>query len=866
MTRANVPLGNFSGGELSPLMYGRQDLPVFKRSAERLDNFIAMAQGPITFRTGSRRAHHTRGNQKAALIRFQFNDQQCYQIEVTNGAFRFYKDEGIITETPVAISAVTTGATTTITGLAVNNGDEIILSGVGGLEFLAEQSYLATAVSGTSFQITDIDGNAIDSTGSTYTSGGTIARIYEIRTPYREQDLDSFMDEDICTIQHAQNTDTMYIDHKSYEPRKLVRSGHASWALSRYSRTADPFDTAKAITAITKANPGVFSVTSHGRAVGDHVYIDDVVGMTQVNNRHYIVNTVPTSGTFTLKDAITGVVLDTTAFTTYTSGGHLEFIDGLNYPRAVTFTADSRVLHGGTTAKPEGINGSCAPDTSGPRYDNFTAGSNDTDALAFTLSPVDGQVNVIQWLNNTDKFIVAGTFGPIRRIYGASEDVSPTPTGINAKPVNGYGAALSSPVSLGSTMFYIQRGLQGIRSLDYDYSSAGYLTTDRNLVADHLSHPGLQQIAFQVGKPDVLWCTRKDGILLGLTYSNKEDISGWHRHRFGGSHVADSGATRPFARVLWVSTMARPTAMEQVWLVVERKINGVTRRSVEFITDPAIYPDIIDFYTGDELADLTAFTNVMYEVHKQAVYLDNSLTYDGRSYGLSAGATITIGDEVITSNNAVFTAGMVGREIWGAYDDNGDGGGRAVITGYNSTTSVDVDITVSFETSSLSAGKWYLTTDTVSGLQYLEGETVGVILDGGPDIDAVVDDGRITTSTQGSVITVGYRYRGIAKSLNLDLGGVSGSAQSKPRNVIETKIRFYNSVNASFGTSLYKLTPLEFRQADGAMDMPIPVFSGIQSVDYFDDTEIDKSIYIVQDSPSPCTITVLDIFTETTDE
>ncbi len=866
MTRANVPLGNFSGGEISALMYGRGDLPVFKRSAQRLDNFIALAQGPITFRTGTKRAHQTRLNQKAILIRFQFNDQQCYQIEVTNGVFRFYKDEGIITETPVNVSAVTTGTTTTITGLALSNGDEVVLAGLGGLSALADQSYLAKNVSGSSFEITDVDGNDINTTGLTYTSGGTIARIYEIRTPYREQDLETFMDEDICQIQHSQNTDTMYIDHQNYEPRKLVRSGHANWSLSRYSRTADPFDTAKAITAITKANPGVFSVTSHGRAVGDHVYIDGVVGMTQVNYNHYIVNTVPTSGTFTLKNAITGVVLDTTAFTTYTSGGFLELIGGPNYPRAVTFTADSRVLHGGTDSKPEGIFGSCAPDTSGPRYDNFTLGTNDTDSVAFTLSPVDGQVNVIQWLSNTDKFIVAGTFGPIRRIYGAAEDESITPSAINAKPVNGYGAALASSVSLGSTMFYIQRGLQGLRSLDYDYSQAGYLTTDRNLVADHLSYPGLQQLAFQVGKPDVLWVTRQDGCLLGLTYSNKEDISGWHRHWLGGAHVNADGIRRRFGRVLWVSTMARPTAMEQTWLVVERKVGNKIRRSVEFFADPVVYPDIMDFYTGDEAFDLESFKNRMFEVHKAGVYLDNSLTYDGSSYGLSASATITIGDEVITSNNAVFTADMVGREVWGYYDDNGAGGGRAIITGFNSSSSLEVSIKSDFEALTYLPGKWFITTDTVSGLKHLEGETVGVIADGGPDNDAIVTNGQITASTQSSVITVGYRYRGIARSLNLDIGGVSGSAQTKPRNVIETKIRFYNSVNASFGTSLYALTPLEFRQADDSMDMPIPVYSGLQTLDYSDDWEIDKNVYIVQDSPSPCTVTVLDIYTETTDE
>ncbi len=866
MTRANVALGNFAGGEVSALMHSRVDLPVYKRGVERAQNFIVLPQGPVDFRCGFRRVHHTRLNQKAVLMRFQFNDQQAYQIEVTNGYFRFYKDEGIITETPVAITAITTGNPTTITSSALRNGDEVFLDDiVGTVSTLNGKSYLVSNVSGTTFRINDIDGNPIDTTGLAYTSGGTVSRIYEIKTPYREQDLDTWMDEDICTIQHTQNTDTMYIDHRSYEPRKLTRSGHANWTLARYSRTADPFDSAKAITGITAANPGVFTSASHGRAVGDKVYIDSVVGMTEVNDRHYTINTVPTVNTFTLKDEA-GNVLNTSTYTAYSSGGKLEFIGGTNYPRAVTFTADARVLHGGTGSKPETIWASRSPDTTGPRYDDFTTGTDATHACIFTLSAVNGEVNPVQWLSNTDKFIVAGTFGTVRRIYGATEQESITPNGINAKPVNGYGSALASSVSLGANLFYIQRGTQGIRSLEYDYAQDGYLTTDRNLVSDHLPYPGLQQMAFQVGRPDILWVTRKDGVLLGLTYKDKEDISGWHRHLLGGAYIDANNCSRPFGRCLWVSCISRPTAQEQLWAVVEREINGQTRRSVEFMMDAPIYPDPIDFYTGDEEDDRVRYLNAVYEVQKNAVYLDNSLTYDGRSYGEQAGADLTIGASTVTASTGVFTADMVGREIWGAYDANGEGGGRAVITGYTSSTQVTVDITVDFGFSSLESGSWYLTTDTVSGLDYLEGETVGVTIDGGPDNDATVEDGSVTVSAQASVITVGQKYVGIFKSLNLDLGGVTGSAQTKLRNCIETKINFLNSVNAKFGTNLYKMSRLEFRQAEDFTDRPIPPFNGVKSLSYSDDWDDKKNAYVIQDSPSPCTVTVLDIYTETTDE
>ena len=45
----------------------------------------------------------------------------------------------------------------------------------------------------------------------------------------------------------------------------------------------------KTISAITKANPGVVTATSHGYSNGDRVFISGVVGMTEVNNREFTV-------------------------------------------------------------------------------------------------------------------------------------------------------------------------------------------------------------------------------------------------------------------------------------------------------------------------------------------------------------------------------------------------------------------------------------------------------------------------------------------------------------------------------------------------------------------------------------------------
>lgn len=74
------------------------------------------------------------------------------------------------------------------------------------------------------------------------------------------------------------------------------------------------------ITNITQANPGVVTTSaSHGLSNGDEVYVNGVLGMTQINNRNFKVNNV-TATTYELQD-MDGVNLDTSGYTAYSSAG-----------------------------------------------------------------------------------------------------------------------------------------------------------------------------------------------------------------------------------------------------------------------------------------------------------------------------------------------------------------------------------------------------------------------------------------------------------------------------------------------------------------------------------------------------------------
>lgn len=101
-----------------------------------------------------------------------------------------------------------------------------------------------------------------------------------------------------------------------------------------YNNGAPVLETATVISGATQANPGVIADIAHGYAVGDWVYITAVGGMTQLNGKYYIINTVPDANHYTLTD-LNGTVINTTTYSAYTAGGTARRVFTLQSPYAV---------------------------------------------------------------------------------------------------------------------------------------------------------------------------------------------------------------------------------------------------------------------------------------------------------------------------------------------------------------------------------------------------------------------------------------------------------------------------------------------------------------------------------------------------
>jgi len=97
MSRTTPLQTNFTGGEISPRLYGRVDLQKYATSLERCENFIIFPHGGITKRSGTRYITSTKfSNRKCKLIPFIFSTEQAYILEFGHYYVRFYRDESVL--------------------------------------------------------------------------------------------------------------------------------------------------------------------------------------------------------------------------------------------------------------------------------------------------------------------------------------------------------------------------------------------------------------------------------------------------------------------------------------------------------------------------------------------------------------------------------------------------------------------------------------------------------------------------------------------------------------------------------------------------------------------------------------------------
>ena len=601
MARVAVQLTNFTGGELSPRLDGRNDLNKYSSGCKTLENMIIYPHGSAARRSGSRFIAEVKSSAaKTRLIPFEFSTTQTYMMEFGIQYIRFYKDNGQILEGDKTISGATQANPVVITATShgYSNGDEISITSVAGMTELNNKRYLVANKTTNTFEITNVDGTNINGTSFTaYTSGGVANRVYEISTPYLTAEL--------FDIKYAQSADVMYITHPNHEVEKLSRTGHTSWTLSDVDFTKGPMQDAN--TTDTTLNPGATAVgtgvslaasATTGINSGSGFLSTDVGRFVFLHGGYAKITAVTDTTNATIE------ILTTLSASTATADWRLgSFSDTTGHPSSVTFF-EQRLVFAGTSNEPQTLFFSRSGD-----YENMDANIGgtiaDDDAIIYTIA--SNQVNAIRFMTATRTLIV-GTAGGEFTVSGGGADVAITPTNILIKKQSNHGAANVDAISAGNATLFLQRAKRKIRELAYNFDVDGYLAPDMTILAEHITEGGITQMAYQQEPNQIVWMTRSDGQLIGLTYQREQQVTAWHRQIFGGVFGSGNAVCES------VAVIPTDDTEYQVYVIVKRTINSITRRYVEYLNN-------FDFTETDN----TTFN-----------FLDSQLDYSG-----SATTTIT---------------------------------------------------------------------------------------------------------------------------------------------------------------------------------------------------------------------------------
>lgn len=753
---------SFAGGEVSPEMFGRIDDAKYQTGLAKCLNFITKPQGPAENRPGFQFVRAVKDStKKVRLIPFTYSTTQTMAIEMGAGYFRFH------------------------------------------------------------------------TLGQTLLSGGVP---YEIANPYAEADL--------FDIHYVQSADVLTLVHPGHAPRELRRLGATNWQLTTISFAATlsppdgddirittngkaPLDyfyqyvvtcigadgvsesvasapgigVRKDITAITQANPGVLTTSNaHALSVGDGVYVSNVVGMTQLNNNYYVVNSVPTTTTLTLEDTA-GNVIDTSAFAAFGGSGRI-YRAGAKHNLFVTGAANTitwKPVAGasaynvykfqgglfGYIGKTQGtvfVDDNIEPDLgkTPPIYDDaFSGAGNYPGAVSYfeqrrvfagttnkphniwmTKSGTESDMSYGLPIKDDDRIafrVAAREANTIRHIVpltqlllltGAAEwrvtsinSDAITPTTISVRPQSYVGANNVQPVIINNALMYCAARGGHVRELGYNWQANGFTTGDLSLRAPHLFDTfDIVDMAYAKAPQPLVWSVSTSGKLLGLTYVPEQQVGAWHQHDTDG--------------VFESCTAVAEGAEDVLYCIIRRTINGASVRYVERMASRQFA----------EAAD--------------AFFVDCGLTYSGAP------------------------------------------------------------------------------ADEISGLDHLEGETVSVLADGAVHPQRVVTGGAITLDVEASKVHVGLPITADLETLPLaaQLDGAFG--QGRYKNVNKAWLRVFRSSGIFVGPSADKLTEAKQRTTEPYGTPPalkseeIPVLLTPSWAD-------SGQVYVRQSDPLPLTIVSL---------
>ena len=828
---------SFGAGEMSPDLYGRDDLDRYAVGARSLYNFFAHPFGGASNRPGTKFINSVKNSTKATrLVPFQFSQTQAYVLEFGDYYIRFYKDGGII-----------------------------------------------------------VDGSN---------------NIVEVATPYSASE--------VYNLHFTQSADTLYICHRSFQPRTLTRSSHTSWTLSKFSNIRGPVreenTTSDTLTAsgltgevtVTASSPGaggfearhvgmmfrmshsvngqfvsISNVSSQTtgaiRCYGDWslVVSDAETGDLQVQQSDdngstwktikeyalYSTSTLSDSGTtdrpcllrlvwsggngfrvylsaapymndafLTITEVLSATQVKAVVYTDanenvwglsstsptmyFALGAWNEFY---GYPRCCVFYQD-RLVFASTTEDPLTLWFSETGNYVG--FYQHSGTLQDDDAIIAPL--VSSAVNAIENMVSLG-YILCFTAGGEWKVGASSASAALTYKSISAVQQSYIGSSPLPPVVVGDRALYATALGNVVNDFAYDVYSDTFKGSDLTLYARHLfRNYSIIDWAYQSAPDNIIWVIRSDGKVLSFTFIKEQEVWAWGIHETSG--MVES-----------ICSIAGDS-QNDIYFVVKRTINGSTVRYVEKLAPRMASNNIRDQFFVD--AGLT------YDNPKSIVSVLNALPcrVGCVSHGLSEGDII----DILDVSGMTELNGMRYR-VGSTYTDSFD------IESYEDNTAIDSTNFGAYT----SGGYVRKCVTTVSGLDHLEGSTVQVVADGGFSGNKIVHSGSVSLDSPASVIHVGLPYTANIRTLDLNPPRNDGTSAGRPKRISRVTVRVKDSKCGYVG--LGDFDPVEILEVPepDRWGFPESLTSADIRVEPYSEYEPEASITVKQDKPFPLTVLAL---------
>ena len=761
----------FSGGEISPEMFGRIDDSKYQQGAATMRNFIAKPQGPAENRPGFAFVKEVKDSTKAVrLMSFTFSTVQTMVIEMGEEYFRFH----------------TQGATLNYSdGAAWNNSTTYF---VGAIAKYNNVNYYAK---------TNHSGSQPPNATNWYALPADMT--YEIPSPYTEAEL--------FDIHYVQSADVMTIVHPSHAPRELRRLGATQWELKEInfgSPISSP--TIASVVAYIPSSSSTNTDTYEAHeyvvtAIGSNLIDESSQSSSQsVNNNIFVTgakntitwNSVAGAARYRVYKEQAGVYgfLGETTSTSIVDANIAPdfsrtppvydnpFPSSNNFPGAVSYFEQRRVF-AGTNNDPQTIYMTKSGTESNM---SFGIPIRDDDRIKFRVAA--REANTIRHIVPLTQLLLL-TGSAEWRIASVNSDAI-TPSSISVKPQSYVGANNAQPVIVNNSMVYAAARGGHVRELGYNWQANGFITGDLSLRAPHLfDNLTIVDMALAKAPLPIVWMTSSNGKLLGFTYVPEQQVGAWHQHDTDGTFESVASVSEGNDDV--------------VYCVIKRTINGATKKYIERM--------------GTRL----------YETQRDSFFVDAGATYNGTNTDANQNVTISGGTNYIRGESVTITANYNLFNAPPSLDDVGDA--IVLVDGTNyyrcnitSTTSqtvatvkLDRDLPASLRNTAITT--YEVARNVISGITWLEGKTVSILADGAVHPQKVVSSGSVTLDRASSIVHVGLPYDSDLQSLPLALQA-EAFGQGRVKNLNHVWVRVLESSGIFAGPSADKLVEAKQRTTE----------------------------------------------------